>query len=351
MKESTAYHSSIRDKLYPFAEMRPVAEIRAGILSIREKWEHILKISAIASGELLQFDWQGEHFRIPGNWIPSRDTAQELLAAARSGSRTENMNRVLEYPWQLIQWSDTLIREDFDLLTRNRLSQPLPATVECLEPVSIFVEEGARLQHCVLNASTGPIYIGKNAEVMEGSLIRGPFSLGPDSVIRMGSRIYGATSLGPGCVAGGELKNSILFGYSNKAHDGYLGDSVLAEWCNLGAGTTNSNLKNTAEEVEMLLPRTGHRKSAGLKCGLFMGDFSRSAINTSFNTGTLVGICAHVFGTGLTPHYVPDFSWGSEGNQRYNFEKAIRDISNWKNLKNKSLSAEDIQILKSIFDR
>jgi UDP-N-acetylglucosamine diphosphorylase/glucosamine-1-phosphate N-acetyltransferase len=178
-------------------------------------------------------------------------------------------------------------------------------------------------------------------------MIRGPFSLGENGCLKMGTKIYGATSIGPGSIAGGEIKNSVLFGYSNKAHDGYLGDSVIGEWCNLGAGTTNSNLKNNAGDVRIWTQK-GHL-SAGKKCGVLMGDYSKTAINTSINTGTVIGACCNVFGSGLTPKYIPDFSWGSEGVKRYEFEKVIQDIDNWKKLKNSAITENEKSILKYIY--
>jgi UDP-N-acetylglucosamine diphosphorylase/glucosamine-1-phosphate N-acetyltransferase len=183
---------------------------------------------------------------------------------------------------------------------------------------------------------------------MEGSLIRGPFALGQGGCVKMGARIYGATSAGPYSILAGEVKNSVIFGYSNKAHDGYMGDSVIGEWCNWGAGTTNSNLKNNAGTVRVWTP--GGEIEAGLKCGVLMGDYSRASINTAINTGTVVGVCCHVSGAGLTPKYIPNFSWGSEGVKRYEWEKALQDIAGWKKLKNESLTDEEKSILKYIFD-
>jgi UDP-N-acetylglucosamine diphosphorylase/glucosamine-1-phosphate N-acetyltransferase len=206
------------------------------------------------------------------------------------------------------------------------------------------------VEHCFLNASAGPIYIGKNAEIMEGSMIRGPFALCEGSLVKMGSKIYGATTVGPYSIVGGEIKNSVIFGYSNKAHDGYLGDAVIAEWCNLGAGTSNSNLKNNASTVKVWNASENKYIPAGLKCGLLMGDYSRSSINTSFNTGTVVGVCCNVFGHGLTPTYIPSFTWGYESSCRYSLDKALRDIQNWKKLKNQILTEEEIKKLNSIFE-
>ncbi|MEO5561855.1 MAG: hypothetical protein ABIR18_00445 [Chitinophagaceae bacterium] len=217
-----------------------------------------------------------------------------------------------------------------------------------MNPKNIFIEKGAKVEHSILNASAGPIYIGRNAEVMEGCMIRGPFAMGDNSVLKMGTKIYGPTALGPYCVFGGEVKNSVVFGYSNKAHDGYLGDSVIGEWCNMGAGTSNSNMKNNASEVRVWTPKG--QIVAGMKCGVMMGDYSRTAINTSINTGTVVGVCCNVFGTGLSPKYIPSFSWGSEGVNRYDYEKALQDIAAWKKLKTQDVSDNEKSILKYIFN-
>jgi UDP-N-acetylglucosamine diphosphorylase/glucosamine-1-phosphate N-acetyltransferase len=185
---------------------------------------------------------------------------------------------------------------------------------------------------------------------MEGSMIRGPFAIGERSVVKMGSKIYGATSIGPGCVIGGEIKNSIIFGFSNKAHDGYLGDSIIGEWCNLGAGSTNSNMKNSGGAVRLWNPLKKTSIEAGIKCGLMMGDYTRSAINTSFNTGTVIGPASHVFGNRASPTYLPSFSWGYE-HEVYDFDKAIQHIGKWKKLKGHILSNEEIEQLKNIFDQ
>ena len=181
---------------------------------------------------------------------------------------------------------------------------------------------------------------------MEGCLIRGPFALCDGAALKMGSKVYGATTIGPYCMAGGEIKNSILFGYSNKAHDGYLGDSVIGEWCNLGAGTTNSNVKNTAAEVKLWNNATKEFATVGLKAGLIMGDYSRAAINTSFNTGTVVGVCCNIFGEGFPPKLVNNFTWGKE---KYIFEKVLQDIDNWKKLKGKNITKREIEILKNLY--
>ena len=215
-----------------------------------------------------------------------------------------------------------------------------------VNPDNIFLEEGAAVEHCFINAAAGPVYISKNAELMEGCMIRGPFAIGEGSVLKMGTKVYGATTIGSYCIAGGEIKNSIMMGFSNKAHDGYLGDSVLGEWCNLGAGTSNSNIKNTASMVKAWSQHHKDFVPVGLKCGLIMGDYSRSAINTSFNTGTVAGVCCNIFDKGFPPKHIKDFSWGKE---KYILEKAIEDIDNWKKLKGKIITENEIKILNSIY--
>jgi len=295
------------DALFPFTATRAIADIRIGILTIREKEQH-------GSRGVL-------------HWIPR-----------------------LTRPWHIFQQNGEALVDDFALLSAGRTSQPIPPSVQAIAPENIFIEEGAILQYCTLNASSGPIYIGRNAEVMEGSLIRGPFALCEGATVKLGSKIYGATTIGPYSIVGGEIKNAVMLGYSNKGHDGYLGDAVIGEWCNLGAGTSNSNLKNNASEVKAWSAKDRQYIPAGTKCGLLMGDYSRAAINTSFNTGTVVGVCCNVFGEGLTPKFIPSFSWGYDNKERYELEKALRDIESWKRFKGRQLSDAEKQNLKHIFD-
>jgi UDP-N-acetylglucosamine diphosphorylase / glucose-1-phosphate thymidylyltransferase / UDP-N-acetylgalactosamine diphosphorylase / glucosamine-1-phosphate N-acetyltransferase / galactosamine-1-phosphate N-acetyltransferase len=325
--------------LFPFNLTRPAWDIRLGILTFREKWE-LAEHAAAGAPDPIAMD--------------------KILSLARG----------IQHAWELIHLNAAAIADDFALLTRDRSSQPIPGSVQTVSPENIFIEKGARISHSILNASTGPIYIGKNAEIMEGSTIRGPLALCEGSVIKMGSKIYGATTIGPFSMVGGEIKNSVIFGYSNKGHDGYLGDSVIGEWCNLGAGTSNSNLKNNASEIKVWSPGKQQFIGAGLKCGLLMGDYSRCSINTSFNTGTLVGVCCQILGGSLTPKYIPSFSWANNpaghpashlaGHpaagqhdspfSKYEFDKAILDIANWKKLKGQSMNEKEIQVLRHIFD-
>ncbi len=318
-------------------------DIRTGILTIREKWEYLFleKITGAGLADLKAF--------IPGNIIPTRrliddmerNNNPDILSTAKS----------IQRPWQIFQYNDEQIRADFELITNGRESRPVSPTNQVASREQIFIEEGAKVEHAILNASTGPIYIGRNAVIMEGAMIRGPFALCEGAVVKMGAKIYGATTVGPYSIVGGEIKNSVIFGYSNKAHDGYLGDSVIGEWCNLGAGTSNSNIRNTANEVRVWNETQKKFIDAGLKCGLLMGDYSMCAINTSFNTGTVAGVCCNIFGEGLTPKYIPSFSWGQKPLVKYDFEKAIKNIRNWKKLKNHTLSDAEIKTLKHIFEQ
>jgi UDP-N-acetylglucosamine diphosphorylase/glucosamine-1-phosphate N-acetyltransferase len=377
------------ENLHPFTLTRQIQDIRIGILTIREKWEKWLGLPSFDKWEDDYKDLDrsvrvdknigddvflmihgnvlptpkiikaipklknGEFISVNGNaGIVFRFTKKEILEPHKikvvKALTLKDKIKALQYPWEIFQWSQEEIEQDFELLTKKRRSQAISNTNVVIKPSNIFIEKGAKVEYSTLNASTGSIYIGKNAEVMEGCMIRGPFAIGDHAVLKMGSKIYGATSIGPYCVAAGEIKNSVLFGYSNKAHDGYLGDSVIGEWCNLGAGTSNSNLKNNAGEVRISTPK-GH-VTAGYKCGVLMGDYSRTMINTALNTGTVVGASCNVFGAGLTPKYLSSFSWGNDGIDRYQFDRAISDIENWKKLKGKKLSKNEKSILKYIFE-
>lgn len=327
-------------RLYPFASVRASSSLRAGILTIAEKWELLLQRHPSTDSK------SGNAIKISGNWIPTK----EMVVAIRRGEAFLP-DKILEYPWQLFQWNDALLRSDYALITQDRYSFPIPETVQVINPGQVFIEKGARLGHCMLNASEGPIYLDCDSEVMEGASIRGPFSLGKGSVVKMGARIYGGTSIGPYCVVGGEIKNSLIMGYSNKAHDGYLGDSVIGEWCNLGAGTTVSNLRNSAGHVKVWSAFSEGFVEVGQKCGLLMGDHSKSAIQTAFNTGTVVGTAAQVFCSGLTPKYIRDFSWGATGERRYEWDKLLRDILNWKKLKGKILSDQEVNDLRGLYEQ
>ena len=335
-----------KDSLFPFGEVRSVSQIRIGILTIFEKWQHFFPGKVfITSDKLVQKFKESDCIKYPANFVPSFDFLKRLSIQKEKLAFSPGC-KILEHPWQIFEYNNWAINEDFKMLTSGRKSQLIPPGNQTISADNIFIEQGASVNFSVLNAKNGPIYIGKNAEIEEGSLLRGPISIGEESRIKMGAKIYGATTIGPFCLAGGEIKNSILMGFSNKGHDGYLGDSVIGEWCNLGAGTSNSNLKNNASIVKIWSKKENDFIATGTKCGLLMGDYSRSAINTSFNTGTVVGVCCSIFGNSFPPKFIDNFSWGDK---KYIFEKAITDINNWKKLKNKEITEIEIQSLKNIY--
>jgi UDP-N-acetylglucosamine diphosphorylase / glucose-1-phosphate thymidylyltransferase / UDP-N-acetylgalactosamine diphosphorylase / glucosamine-1-phosphate N-acetyltransferase / galactosamine-1-phosphate N-acetyltransferase len=377
------------ENLHPFTLTRQIQDIRVGILTIRQKWEMALGMPSFDKWEddykdldrSIRIDkniGDDTFFMIHGNVLPT-DKVIKAVKKLKNGefvSVNDNAGiafkftkneikqphkikvtkaisvkddiKSISFPQHIFELNHYAIRNDFELVTGKRKSQTISKTNKVINPSQIFIEKGAKVEHSILNASTGPIYIGRDAEVMEGCIIRGPFALCEGACLKMGAKVYGATTIGPYSVAGGEIKNSVIFGYSNKAHDGYLGDSVIGEWCNLGAGTTNSNLKNNAADVKLWTP--AGQINAGIKCGLMMGDYSRAAINTSFNTGSVAGVSCNVFGAGLTPKYIPNFAWGSDGVERYRFDKALSDIQNWKSLKGHIISENEKSILKYIFE-
>jgi UDP-N-acetylglucosamine diphosphorylase/glucosamine-1-phosphate N-acetyltransferase len=245
--------------------------------------------------------------------------------------------------------NDAQLRFDYDLLTSGKTSEPIPDSCSATNKDQIFIEKNATLLNCHLNASSGPIYIASGAEIQEGSCIRGPFVLLKDACVKMNTVVYGATTIGPKCIIGGEVKNSILFGYSNKAHHGYLGDSVIGEWCNLGAGTSNSNVKNTGGNISVWDESSNANRYVGNKMGVCMGDYVKTAINTSITTGATIGVGANVFCAGLTPNVVPHFSWGID-NTTYQIDKLIEDTANWKAFKNEPFTDIEKQLIRSTFE-
>ena len=254
--------------------------------------------------------------------------------------------------WDIFSLNAEAIQQDFDLLTEGRKSQPIPDGVQTINNENIFIEEGAKLTFAILNASSGPIYIGKDAEIMEGCVVRGPLAMCENSVLKLSAKIYGATTLGPYCKVGGEVNNSVLMGYSNKGHDGFLGNSVLGEWCNLGADTNNSNLKNNYAEVRLWDYQTGRFAKTGLQfCGLMMGDHSKCGINTMFNTGTVVGVSANIFGSGFPRNFVPSFSWGgASGFSEYKLNKVFEVADVVMKRRNILFDKKEQRILEHVFE-
>lgn len=373
-----------RNKLLPFTYTRPVADIRIGILTIREKWEKCLGYTTSTVTEeyltekfpMVELE---ENVMVNASYLPNGELVELIKAlcekqaifkgedviAFHTQAEQEEVNfdeyeaiefereiLCIENTWDIFSKNGEAIRQDFELLTNGRQSQPIPKSVNVINSENIFIEEGAKLEFVILNASSGPIYIGENAEIMEGSVIRGPFALCEHAIVKMGAKIYGPTTVGPHSRVGGEVNNSVLFGYSNKGHDGFLGNSVLGEWCNLGADTNNSNLKNNYAEVRLWDYETEGFARTGLQfCGLMMGDHSKCGINTMFNTGTVVGVSANIFGSGFPRNFVPSFSWGgNSGFTTYITKKAFEVAKVVMSRRNVELTEQDAAILEHVFE-
>jgi UDP-N-acetylglucosamine diphosphorylase/glucosamine-1-phosphate N-acetyltransferase len=376
-----------RDNLLPFAFIRPVAEIRIGILTIREKWErwtghqfsHFTQDYLQEKYPLYTGD---ENIVINGSVTPNPALVEEILnlncgevlvkenilvAGCFDRPSMETFSRrapegstVLQIRsdflrisklWHLFRYNGEELRSDYGIVTSARNTQPVSTTNNLIHPGEIFVEDGVRMEYATINASTGPVYIGKNAEIMEGAMIRGPFALCEGGVIKMGAKIYGPTTIGPYSKVGGEVTNSVFIGFSNKVHEGYVGNSVVGEWCNIGAGSNTSNLKNNYTLVRLWNYALGKEEETGLQfCGLFLGDYSRCGINTMFNTGTIVGVSSNVYGSGFPGSFIPSFSWGgAAGFETYRLGKAIETIQTGLTLRQQELTETDRKIIQRVF--
>ncbi|MGC9374705.1 MAG: GlmU family protein [Bacteroidales bacterium] len=375
--------------LLPLTFTKPVGEIRTGILTLKEKWEKMLQSPLSYKtedylSEKYPIKIATENILINGSVIPNENLIEKiqqlghnkaLVAGTKILALKINKNQLphfnpysienfekesfssefisIEWPWDIFKLNEINIKTDFDLITKNRKSKPLSNSNNILAEENIFIEEGAKIEFATLNASEGPIYIGKNTEIMEGSIIRGPFALCEHAVVKMGAKIYGPTTIGPYSKVGGEVNNAVIIGYSNKAHDGFLGNSVIGEWCNLGADTNNSNLKNNYTEVRLWNYEKERFIKTGLQfCGLIMGDHSKCAINTMFNTGTVIGVNANIFGGGFPRNFIPSFSWGgAQGFTIYGLDKAFEVAEKVMERRNKILDDNEKKILSYIFEK
>ena len=373
-----------RNNLLPFTFTRPVADIRVGILTIREKWEAYLNYTTTTVTEDYLSDKYPmveleENIMINASFLPTaslvekvkslkenqaifneeevvafytKNNQEEIDLESYEAIEFQENTLKIEHTWDIFSKNGEAIQEDFKLLTKERQSQPIPENTVAFNKENIFIEAGAKLPLCSLNAENGPIYIGKNAEIMEGSMIRGPFALCDNATVKMAAKIYGPTTVGPFSKVGGEINNSVIFGYSNKGHDGFLGNSVIGEWCNLGADTNNSNLKNNYAEVRLWDYQTEGFARTGLQfCGLMMGDHSKCGINTMFNTGTVVGVSANIFGSGFPRNFVPSFSWGgNNGFTTYLTKKAFEVAKVVMSRRNIEFTDQDMAILEHVFE-
>ena len=378
------FDSDVRNSLLPFTYTRPVADIRIGVLTIREKWEKFLGFTTTSITEeylenkypMVELD---KNILINASFLPTKNLVKQVSNLSNnqaifkdekviafftsdtqehvdfdSYEQLEFKEEVLQIKntWDIFSLNDKAIQADFDLLTEGRTSQPIPSGVHAIQKQNIFIEQGATISYSSLNASKGPIYIGKDSEIMEGSLVRGPFALGENSILKMGTKVYGATTVGPFCKVGGEINNSVLFGYSSKGHEGFLGNSVLGEWCNIGADSNTSNLKNNYAEVKLWNYQEERFTNTGLQfCGLMMGDHSKCGINTMFNTGTVIGVSANIFGSGFPRNFVPSFSWGgAAGFTTYQIKKVFEVAKVVMKRRGLELTETDKKILHHVFD-
>jgi len=383
------FDDSRRINLLPLTFTRPVSEIRIGILTIKEKWDNYL--NTICSYHTIDYlaekypiaNLQGDKCFINGGVLPNRELVNKITKLKSGeaiiknnklitgylsqGSSTKDIPSIADFkvsieytgelievvnPWDIFALNGIALNDDYNFITRDRKSQKISDTNKVLNPSNVFIESGAKVECCILNAETGSIYIGKDSLIMEGSIIRGPFAACEGSVVKMGAKIYGPTTIGPYSKVGGELNNCVIFANSNKAHDGFLGNAVLGEWCNLGADTNNSNLKNNYAEVKLWNYQKKGFVNTGLQfCGLIMGDHSKCGINTMFNTGTVVGVSANIFGSGFPRNFVPSFSWGgAQGFTVYQLSKAFETAEKVLQRRNINLTEVDKKILKKVFE-
>lgn len=370
--------------MLPFTFTRPVADIRIGILTIREKWENYLgnTITTITEdylSERFPMVEMDENVLINASFLPnaelvelvtnlneneavflgeeviafySKETQEEVDFSTYRHIEFEGHVLRIENTWDIFSKNGEAIQADFDLLTKGRKSAPISKTNSLVNPENIFLEEGASVEYSILNASEGPIYLGKNSEVWEGNLIRGGFALCEKAVVKMGARIYGPTTVGPYSKVCGEISNSVLIGYSSKGHEGYLGNSVLGEWCNIGADSNNSNLKNNYAKVRLWNYATEKFEQTGLQfCGLMMGDHSKTAINTMFNTGTVIGVNCNIYVPGFPRNFVPSFSWGgASGFTTYQPQKAYEAAKVMMARRGVEFNDMDAKILNHVFE-
>jgi len=384
------FDNDARERLLPLTYTRPVCELRVGILTIREKWErHLDGEASYITQDYLSDKYDIKiaelNYIINGSVLPSDELAtivkglrvnqavlynEELIAAKLDKTQFEYLMDkdeaeemegfdLQEIPFlkindlhDIFSLNDAAMKDDFKLITKGRKSQPISETNQVIAPENIFIEEGASVECSTLNASRGPIYIGKNAQIMEGCLIRGGLAMCENSTLKMGAKIYGATTLGPWCKVGGEVNNSVMIAYSNKGHEGFLGNSVLGEWCNIGADTNNSNLKNNYAEVKLWNYATERFELTGKQfCGLVFGDHTKCGINTMFNTGTVVGVSANIFGGGFPRNFIPSYAWGgASGMTTYRTAKAFETIERVMERRGKELTPEERLILLRVFE-
>lgn len=367
-----------RENYYPLSFTRAISDFRIGILTIKEKWEYYYNNISVDTADYLQsrytYNINEDNLWINSSIIPSSQLVKELQSL-RNGEVLKQSNKLIAFRnsvkefqglnnietnleitsinkiWDIFLLNDHQIRSDFTFFTSNKRTKSLALT-NALIGNDIFIEDNVRAEYSTFNTDSGPIYIGKNVEIMEGCNIRGPFAILDNSILKMGTKIYGGTTLGPFSKIGGEVNNSVFFGYSSKVHDGFIGNSVVGEWCNFGAGSNNSNLKNNYDHVKLWNYVSESFESTGLQfCGLVMGDHSKCGINSMFNTGTVVGVSCNIYGTGFLRNFIPSFSWGGvQGLSIYKKEKVFSVAKKVMERRGIEFSQIDVEILSSVFN-
>ncbi|MFK7784608.1 MAG: putative sugar nucleotidyl transferase [Crocinitomicaceae bacterium] len=362
-------------KFAPLSLTRPVGNLRIGIFTNDERWRYLLAGADIGFGTeeylsgkfpdaggtvmnacvILNREVADAILQLGDNSELYSSKEQTWIARNGDGSNRVPFNDevlVISERWELYQKNGEVIKSDFEIITDKKVSEQLSASNTVIgAPELIFLEEGAKVEASILNTTNGPIYIGKDAEIMEGSIVRGPLAMNEHSALKLGTKIYGPTTLGPHCKVGGEVNNCIFQAYSNKGHDGFLGNSLIGEWCNLGADTNSSNLKNNYGNVKTFNFESMKLEQTDVQfMGLVMGDHSKCGINTMFNTATVVGVSCNVFGAEFPPKYVPSFQWGANGDE-YDFAKALESASNMMIRRGIQLTIPEIDILQFVSDK
>jgi UDP-N-acetylglucosamine diphosphorylase/glucosamine-1-phosphate N-acetyltransferase len=361
-------------RMAPLTLTRPVGNLRMGIFTNDERWKLFLpdvEIGFLTENYLSKkFNSIQKGIRVNASIIPNEDVVAAImhleentalylnnLFLAENGVALSKVQFkgetpvILEYRWDLYQKNDVVLKADFELITSGRKSQIISQSNTIIGSSDlIFLEEGAKVEASILNTTTGPIYIGKDAEIMEGSIVRGPLAMCEHSALKLGTKIYGATTLGPHCKVGGEVNNSVFQAYSNKGHEGFVGNSVIGEWCNLGADTNTSNLKNNYGNVSTYSYESQKEVKTDVQfMGLSMGDHSKCGINTMFNTATVVGVSCNIYGADFPPKFIPSFSWGgSAGFVPFKLDKAIEYANNMMERRGLKLSEQEAEIFRHL---
>ena len=340
----------IKLDFYPLTVNNQIMDLRLGILTIREKWTYLAKKQRV---DLIFSDTPINDLSIgrsiPACYLPTNELSLHHFFNSDQSPESLGLEKISNL-WDLTRLNGWSIHQDISILDLTDSSNSIPPQVKRMGDHFVYLGEDVVFEHCTLNTKDGPIYIGNNVQIMDGVSLRGPLSIGNNSIIKMGATIYGGTSIGEHCVIGGEIKNSIINSYSNKSHHGYIGDSYIGSWCNLGAGTTCSNVKNTLGNISVWSMKLNALKTASNKVGVFMGDYVRTAINTSINSGTVVGPFASIFEfSSISSKYIPPFAWGGKSTEQYELEKLFTEMEKWMTAKGQTLDSIKENSIRTLY--